>query len=92
MPDTVEHAFLLPTWPWIVLHNRMILQRRSSDYRPDDRSHGSVGTALGDGGEPRVAVSMATSECCNCPPRLPTPAASHLAIASGANQRVMSPR
>ena len=38
------------------------------------------------------AVSMATSEYCSCPPRLPTPTASHVAIASGVNHRVTSPR
>ena len=35
---------------------------------------------------------MATSEYCSCPPRLPTPTASHVAIASGVNHRVTSPR
>ena len=35
---------------------------------------------------------MATSEYCRCPPRLPTPTASHVAIASGVNHRVTSPR
>ena len=35
---------------------------------------------------------MATSDYCNWPPRLPTPAASHVAIASGVNHRVTSPR
>ena len=38
------------------------------------------------------AVSMARSEYCRCPPRLPTPAASHVAIASGTNHTVTSPR
>ena len=38
------------------------------------------------------AVSMATSEYCSCPPRVPTPTASHVAIASGVNHRVTSPR
>src|SRR4030095_16069427 len=32
------------------------------------------------------------SEYCSCPPRLPTPAASHVAIASGASHTVRSPR
>ena len=35
---------------------------------------------------------MATSEYCSCPPRVPTPTASHVAIASGVNHRVTSPR
>ena len=35
---------------------------------------------------------MATSEYCSCPARLPTPTASHVAIASGVNHRVTSPR
>ena len=35
---------------------------------------------------------MATSEYCSCPPRLPTPTASHVAIASGVNHRLTSPR
>ena len=35
---------------------------------------------------------MATSEYCSCPPRLPTPTASHVAIASGVNHRVTSSR
>ena len=35
---------------------------------------------------------MATSEYCSCPPRLPTPTASHMAIAFGVNHRVTSPR
>ena len=35
---------------------------------------------------------MATSEYCSGPPRLPTPTASHVAIASGVNHRVTSPR
>ena len=38
------------------------------------------------------AVSMARSEYCRCPPRLPTPTASQVAIASGANHTVISPR
>ena len=38
------------------------------------------------------AVSMARSEYCRCPPRLPTPTASQAAIASGANHTVISPR
>ena len=38
------------------------------------------------------AVSMARSEYCSCPLRLPTPGASHVAIASGASHRVTSPR
>ena len=38
------------------------------------------------------AVSMARSEYCSCPPRLPTPTASQVAIASGANHTVISPR
>ena len=38
------------------------------------------------------AVSMARSEYCSCPPRLPTPTASQAAIASGANHTVISPR
>ena len=38
------------------------------------------------------AVSMARSESCRCPPRLPTPTASQVAIASGANHTVLSPR
>ena len=35
------------------------------------------------------AVSMARSEYCRCPPRLPTPTASQVAIASGANHTVI---
>ena len=38
------------------------------------------------------AVSMARSEDWSCPLRLPTPAAAHVAIASGVSQRVTSPR
>ena len=38
------------------------------------------------------AVSMARSEYCSCPPRVPTPTASQVAIASGANHTVISPR
>ena len=38
------------------------------------------------------AVSMARSEYCRCPPRVPTPTASQVAIASGANHTVISPR
>ena len=38
------------------------------------------------------AVSMARSEYCRGPPRLPTPTASQVAIASGANHTVISPR
>ena len=38
------------------------------------------------------AVSMARSEYCRCPPRLPTPTASQVAIASGATHTVISPR
>ena len=39
-----------------------------------------------------MAVSMARSEYWSCPLRLPTPAAAHVAIASGVSQRVTSPR
>ena len=35
---------------------------------------------------------MARSEYWSCPLRLPTPAAAHVAIASGVSQRVTSPR
>ena len=38
------------------------------------------------------AVSMARSEYGRCPPRWPTPTASQVAIASGANHTVISPR
>ena len=38
------------------------------------------------------AVSMARSEYCSCPPRVPTPTVSQVAIASGANHTVISPR
>ena len=38
------------------------------------------------------AVSIARSEYYSCPPRLPTPAAAHVVIASGASHRVTSPR
>ena len=38
------------------------------------------------------AVSMARSEYGSCPPRVPTPTASQVAIASGANHTVISPR
>ena len=38
------------------------------------------------------AVSIARSEYCSCPPRLPPPAAAHVVIASGASHRVTSPR
>ncbi len=38
------------------------------------------------------AVSMARLEYFNCPPRLPTPAGSHVAMASGESQIVTSPR
>ena len=35
---------------------------------------------------------MARSDYWSCPLRLPTPAAAHVAIASGVSQRVTSPR
>ena len=38
------------------------------------------------------AASMANSEYFHCPPRLPTPAGSHAAMASGDSQIVTSPR
>ena len=38
------------------------------------------------------AVSMARSDYCRGPPRLPTPTASQVAIASGATHTVISPR
>ena len=38
------------------------------------------------------AVSMARSDYCRCPPRVPTPTTSQVASASGANHTVISPR
>ena len=38
------------------------------------------------------AVSMARSDYCRCPPRLPTPTTSQVASASGATHTVISPR
>ena len=61
---------------------------------PEDRGQKAFGLAEWEVKTRRSvsAASIAAAEYCNCPPRLPTPARSHVAIASGVSQTVTSPR